>query len=376
MRLTSVSIRDLGARDVAAWNSFAAPGGRLISPYLRYEFARTIDEVRGDVQVLVAEDEDGAAGYMPFHRVRGLVRPAAAPMSDYQGLVARPGISLAPQDMLDAMRAGAFVYENWVGGDAPGKVRERAGSTVINVSDGAEAWFETRKALYKDHFKKAARRARRAEQEFGPARVEFGDPLGERFELLKAWKSAQYRKTGKLDLFSIDWVDRTLSTFASQRFGAVRGLVATLYYGDEIAAIEFGIAAGDIYHSWFPAYDSRFASVSPGLQLLHGVIEGAQQLGLSRIDLGKGDSAYKKYYADYEVPLTAGRSVGASLAAARIAAGEATELTASLLPGRLREAPVKLRRRWAQISAFEPAMSRSVTRMGEAFAGALMHTGR
>ena len=376
MRLTSVSIRDLGARDVARWNDFAAPKGRLISPYLRYEFARTIDEVRGDVKVLVAEDQDGPAGYLPYHRVRGVARPAGAPMSDYQGVIARPGVSFDPQAMLSAMRAGAMVYENWIGAGPPGRARERAGSTVIEAGADPQAWFAARRAHHKDHFKKAARRARRAEREFGPARVEFGDPLGDRYERLKAWKSAQYRAGAKLDLFSIDWVDQALSAFAAQKFGPVRGVMASLFYGDELAAIEFGIACGEVYHSWFPAYDPRFSAVSPGLQLLHGVIEAAPKLGLTRIDLGKGESHYKKYYADYEVPLTSGRAISGGLAAARIVAGEAAELSASILPGRLRQAPVKLRRRWAQVSAFEPTMGRSLARMSAAVASSVLPSGR
>ena len=373
MRLTSVSIRDIGDRDVAAWNSFAA---RAASPYLTYDFACAVEDAREGVQVLIAEDGSGPQGYMAFERANGVARPVGAPMSDHQGFASAAALTIDARRVLDALNAGVFAYENWSGAGAPGRVRERAGSTVIDVSEGGAAWFERARPRSKDHFKKAERRLRRAEREFGPARIVFGDPDGARFETLKRWKSAQYRATGKLDLFALEWVETLTTRLAAARFGRLKSLVASLYLGDDLAAVEFGLVSEGVYHSWFPAYDARFAAVSPGLQLLHGVIQESAPLGLQRIDLGKSDGAYKKHYADFEVPLAQGRALAPGVTAAGVAAWETAEALARVLPGKLSTAPVKLRRRWAQTCAFERCSRRRLALMGEAVAGAMSPEGR
>lgn len=375
MRYFDLDIHDLGERDLAAWRAFAAPGGRLSSPYLLPEFAQAVAQAREDVRVLVAEENGAPCAFFAYH-AGPVARPVGAPMSDYQGVVARSGTAIEPDALLTAMKAGALVYENWAGTPAPGRVRQREGSAIIDLEGGVQEWLQRRHALHRNHFRKIAQRARRAEREYGPARIVIGDAAGAHFEMLKAWKAAQYRETGKLDLFAIPWVATVLAGLAARRFGPLRGLTSALYYGDRLAAVEFGLAAGGVYHSWFPAYDPAFAPVSPGLQLLHGLVEAAPRLSISRIDLGKGESHYKKYYGDYEVPLSQGRVLASSLAAAGIAGWDFAESIAARLPRPLADAPARLRRRWAQTSAFEPDLRRRLMLMRQAVGDQLGATRR
>jgi CelD/BcsL family acetyltransferase involved in cellulose biosynthesis len=68
------------------------------------------------------------------------------------------------------------------------------------------------------------------------------------------------------------------------------------------------------WHYWLPAYDRRFAKHSPGLILLLQMTQAAVDLGLERIDLGKGDALYKRRLANASVALAEG-SIDASFAA-------------------------------------------------------------
>ena len=127
------------------------------------------------------------------------------------------------------------------------------------------------------------------------------------------------------------------------------------------------MVGGDIYHSWFPAYDERFAKVSPGLLLLHEIFRAAPDLGITRVDLGKGGAHYKTYYASYEVPLDAGRSIAPSYLALGLRTWDLAEAAAGVLPGKLSQLPVRARRRWSQISAFEPEMGPRLATFARSF---------
>lgn len=360
MRTRIVSIEDITAGEIVQWNAWACQDGQLVSPYLRFEFAETIARTRNDVRVAILEDENGLAGFFPHHApCGGIIRPVGAPMSDYQGIIARPGASFDLAHVVRACGTSALVFDNWHTADglSPAARRERDGSVIVDLADGAEAYFADRRALHKDHFKKTARRLRGAERDFGPVRIELGDPKGAAFAQLQAWKSKQYTTSGKLDVFSINWVQDVLRDLRRREGQEFSGLTASLWFGDRLAAVEFGLVAGDVYHSWFPAYDPELSKYSPGLLLLHGLFEQAHERGLSRIDLGRGGVHYKKYYASYEVPLDQGRLLVPGLAAAGIRSWEMAESLAGLMPERLANLPVRLRRRWSQVSAFQPRLA-------------------
>ncbi|WP_199200589.1 GNAT family N-acetyltransferase [Alkalicaulis satelles] len=378
MRLFETSMAALCARDRELWRAYAAPDGRLVSPYLLPEFADLVDAERGDVRVVIAGDAARPAGFFACHcGPDGVIRPVGAPLSDYQGFVGRPGLELDERAIMNVLGAHALVYDNWTGA-APGKVRTREGSQIIDLTAGPDAWLCNRRNLHRAHFKKLDQRARKAGREFGPAQIVFGDPNGERYEALKAWKSAQYRTSGLLDLFDVPWIEGVFARTAARAFGPFRGMVASLYLGEELAAVEIGLCAGSVYHSWIPAYDPRFASVSPGLLLLNGIIANSEALGLTRIDLGKGEQDYKRYYADYAAPLSAGRLMRPCMAAAGAGFWSLAEAAGGVLPEPLSSAPVKLRRRWSHTAAAEPAFPSRVKRMASAFASAprrLAHTG-
>ena len=370
MRLFETPLSSLGARDREAWRDLAHVHGVLTSPYLLPEFADLVYAERGDVRVVVAEQDGETVGYFGCHAaVGGVVRPVGAPLSDYQGFAAAPGFKVDSAALLEVLGAGALVYDNWAG-EAPGRTRTRAGSSILDLSAGAQVWLERRRALFKSHFKKIGQRRRKAEREFGEIRVVFGDPLGDRYEALKAWKSAQYRRSGLIDLFSVPWTEGVLARASTRAFGPFHGFTAALYLGDELAAVETGLVASGTYHSWMPAYEPRFSAVSPGLLLLHGIIEAAEGLGVQRIDLGKGEQAYKAYYTDYEAPLSAGRALRGGWTAACVSGWEMAEQLGEVLPGPLAAAPVKLRRRWAHTAAIEPDFGPRLARFAAAFAHA------
>lgn len=370
MRASVVSIEDMSADQIVQWNDWASPGGTLVSPYFRFEFAETVSRARPDVRVAIFEDQGEIVGYFPHHTPRdGIARPVGAPMSDYQGVIAGDYSCLNINDIVRATGGSAIVFDNWhcpAGGHPPSR-RGREGSVIADLSEGAGIYFDDRRTAFRDHFKKTARRARAAERDFGPVRVELGDAAGTSFAQLSTWKQKQYRETGKLNVFGIDWVQSVLTDLRRREGQEFSGLTASLWFGDRLAAVEFGLVGADIYHSWFPAYDPELSKYSPGLLLLHGLFEQAHTRGLQRIDLGRGGAHYKKYYASYEIPLDQGRMLVPGMAAMGIQGWELAESLASHLPDKLANLPGRARRRWAQVSAFEAS---TVSRLSS-FTGSL-----
>ncbi len=360
MRTKIVSIEDISAKQIVQWNKWACPNGKLVSPYFRFEFAETVARARPDVRVAVIEEDGETVGFFPHHTPHGgIVRPIGAPMSDYQGIIAADPDRIARKALVRAAGGSALVYDNWHGLTASpaAKTDAPAHSHIADLGTDGAAFLESRRALHKDHFKKAARRARAAERDFGPLRVALGDPDGIAFEALAEWKQNQYRDTGKLNVFGIDWVQRVLGDLRRREGQEFSGLTAALWFGDRLAAVEFGLVAADIYHSWFPAYDPELSRYSPGLLLLHGLMDKAPGRGLQRIDLGSGGDHYKKYYANAAAPLAPGRVLAPGLAALGIRSWELAENALERVPGKVGALPGRLRRRWAQVSAFQPHLA-------------------
>jgi len=369
MRVRIVSIGDIDEAMVSRWNAWASPAGRLVSPYLRFEFTRCIARVRDDVRIALFEEDGEIAGFFPHHAAReGVIRPIGAPMSDYQGVIAPPHRVFDLGAVLGAARGSALVFDNWYGpltAPAP-EMRDIDGSTIIDLAEGADAYFAARKTEFPSHFRKTARLQRNADRDHGPVRVELGDPDGRLFDSLRRWKQTQYRESGKLNVFGIDWVQAALDDLRQDEGAEFGGLTAALWFGDRLAAVEFGLLAGEVYHSWFPAYDPELAKYSPGLLLMQGIFMQAAERGIERVDLGAGNAQYKKYYRSYEVPLGQGRVLGTGLAALGIRSWELAEFAARIVPGKLGEIPIRLRRRWAQASAFEAGLPPRLASMAQA----------
>ena len=65
----------------------------------------------------------------------------------------------------------------------------------------------------------------------------------------------------------------------------------------------------DILHYWFPVFDPSFSKYSPGTELLIRVAQTACSNGISKIDLGYGDDAYKFKFCNGRESLSCGKVV-------------------------------------------------------------------
>jgi CelD/BcsL family acetyltransferase involved in cellulose biosynthesis len=304
MRIDVVAPGELSARDIAAWSGLQAAHPALASPYLSPDWALACAAVDGPdrqgARVVVLREGDEAVGFLPLRRSRVTARPVGAPMCDYQGLVARPGLSFDPRALLGALEVGRVDFTHMLADQAVFApfAQGRAASQVIDVSEGYEAYAAERRDSGRSILKDTAKKLRKLEREYGPVVFTPLSDSVEAFERLIALKRAQYRLTRQTDIFEAGWpleLLRKLFATRDERFG---GALFTLEAQGRLAAMHFALRMPGVLHCWFIAHDPDFERFSPGVALIDHMLRWGPENGVRELDLGPGDYRFKLHLAN------------------------------------------------------------------------------
>lgn len=333
---------ELGRAEREAWCAFRAADPLLASPYFSLDFLDAMAGVRHDVRVLVTREAGRPAAFLPLHTgLLGHARPLGGPLGDHHGLIAEPGARI---DLARLVEAGGIAVYDFFG--VPGNQgafrahgRIEDGSWVIDLSEGFDAYLARRTALEPKAFRNLRARERKIE-EAGPV-LRVDDRRAHVLEAGLAWKSAQYRRTGHLDVFSVGWTRDLMSALLASR-GETRGLVSSLEIGGRLAAVHVGMRSARVMHYWFPSYDPDFSQFGPGLALLMRLAQALSEDGVQEIHLGPGDYDFKAQLGSWQFPLVRGYVGRPSFAGAVRAlagslerAGDALPRPVGGLPGRV-----------------------------------------
>jgi CelD/BcsL family acetyltransferase involved in cellulose biosynthesis len=286
----------LTAEELDAWHSLRDSNPRLDSPYFHPGFAEAVHASGQRVEVAVARDAAGEiSALLPCHRERSLLRPAGWPAADFQGPVLAPGAAFPPLKLLgggirgfafDHLLEGHPDFEPWVESIRP--------SPFVDTSGGLEGYLGRASRSGKDNMNQARRRAAKAEREHGAVTFEADTIDAAGLERVIELKRAQYAATGVPDYFA-DQARRDLMTrLMHTRDPSFAGILSTLHVGPHLIAAHFGMRSGGVLHWWFPVYDPAFSNFAPGWMLLRELVSAAPRLGITRIDLGRGDDEYKR----------------------------------------------------------------------------------
>ncbi len=268
----------------------------LAAPYFCPEFTSAVAAVRPDVYFAVKEEHGSIVAFFPYQRQGRSGGPVGGPVSDFQGVIAAPELELDIAAMLKACGLHAFDFDHMLAsqhGFTPFAI-EFEPSPRIELSEGFAAYVAERRAAGSEQIKKCGNLMRRIEREVGALRfVEKSRDLSHLRQVM-AWKSAQYLRTGHRDIFSTDWVRRLVERIHATETAGFAGRLSLLYAGDRLVAGHFGMTTPTVWHYWFPSFDKKFAKYSPGLLLLLKMAQRAPEIGVERIELGKGMSLYKE----------------------------------------------------------------------------------
>lgn len=304
----TVAFDALSAHELDAWHRLRAANPQLDSPYFHPGFAAAVHDSGRAVQVIVCRDETGeVCALLPGHRDRTMMRPVGWPGADFQGPILAPGTSFPPLEFLiDGVRAFAFDHLLDTNADFTQWIETSRPSPFVDTTGGLAGYLGRASSSGKDNMGQARRRSAKAERTYGPVRFAADEVDEDALARVVALKRAQYAATGAKDYFDepdrLDLLTRLMHT----RDPAFAGILSTLYAGPHLLAAHFGIRSGNVLHWWFPVYDPEFSSLSPGWMLLRELVDASPALGITRIDLGRGDDEYKRRAKTGEVMVSQG----------------------------------------------------------------------
>lgn len=291
-----VGMDELSDEEIDAWHALRASNQALDSPYFHPGFAAAVHATGRPVSVVVVRDAAGAvSALLPGHREGAVLHPVGWPAADFQGPICGPGEAPSPLELLvDGLRVLTFDhlvpqkagFEPWI--------VSRRSSPWMDITGGLDGYLDRVSRSGRDKMKEARRCRVRAERTHGPLRfgvdVVDDDALARLIEL----KRAQYVKTGSRDYFAKSAHVQLMHRLLHTRGPGFGGVLSTVHIGDRLVAAHFGIRSGHVLHWWFPVYDPAFAQLSPGWILLREAIDAAAEIGITRMDLGRGDDDYKR----------------------------------------------------------------------------------
>jgi len=291
---------DLEPRHLDAWTRLQLENPALDRPFLSPAYVRILGQVRADIEVAVIEQGGTIAGFFPFQRVSArTARPAGLRLSDFQGLVAAPGLGLDARALLDACGLRVWHFDHLLEEQTvfQGWHVSREISPYADLRAGYDAYLGDRRAAGVNWVSQVPRKMRKLGREVGEVRLDYDTRNPDVVKQVLTWKSLQRQRTVTDDMLRKEWVraalDRMLAT-DEPGFGCV---VSALYAGQRLVAGHVGLRSHRTLHLWFPAFDLDCEKYSPGLLMFCELFRAAAAAGIERVDLGRGTDRYKQSLA-------------------------------------------------------------------------------
>lgn len=307
MHITLIAASELDAGLQASWRALQASHPALRSPFFAPEFTLAVAAVQPDVRIAVLEDGARVVGFFPHQARWRIGRPVGAPLSDHHGVVCAPDTHWDWQTLLRASRLASWRFDHLPREQAPqGGACIAADSPGMDLSRGMTAYLQARRDSGVRSLAEFERKARKLAREVGPLRFEAHTQDPQVLATVLHLKSQQCRRTGVQDFFARPWTRALVESIGSLQHPHFAGRLSALYAGDQLVGAHLGMRSATVWHWWFPVYSHAMAPYSPGAQLLLHVAHAAADAGCGLLDLGKGNDAYKRSFADCSAPLAEG----------------------------------------------------------------------
>jgi CelD/BcsL family acetyltransferase involved in cellulose biosynthesis len=287
--------QDLGKTEIDRWRAIRLLRGDLDNPFLSPEFTIAVGRNRPEARVAVVEEDGRVVAFFAFERRRfGLGVPIAAGLSDCSAIVCEPDIALDMHALLAGCDLAAWSFDHLIGSQRTMVAQSSTlfPSPITDVAGGFDAYLGTAGR----HLHSMPQKERKLAREIGAVRFGYDVRDDEALTRLIAWKSEQYRRTGRPDRFARRSTVQLVHELAETAEPDMSGTLITLYAGDRLAAVEFSLRSQTTMAGWFPAHDCELSRYSPGSIRTLRTIEAAGHAGLLLYDFGKGSEEYKQWF--------------------------------------------------------------------------------
>ncbi|WP_405908093.1 MULTISPECIES: GNAT family N-acetyltransferase [unclassified Streptomyces] len=295
---------ELSASLCQDWHRAMDESPDYANPFLAPEFAAGIGRHRSGARVAVLHQNGEAVGFFPYERnAFGVGRAIGLGLSDCQALVHRPGVTWDPQQLLKACGLSVFEFDHLVEEQRPfGRyVTGTFASPVLDLKVGDGNYAEWLRGAYPGLAKTTLKKERRLGRDLGEMRFVYDERDPKMLHQLMEWKSAQYRRTGRMDRFARPWIVDLVDHLFHVREEHFTGVLSVVYAGDRPVAAHFGPTSRTVFAAWFTTYDPELRYYSPGLIMHLRMAEAAGRQGVRLMDMGRGDKEYKDWLKTREL---------------------------------------------------------------------------
>ncbi len=299
--------RQLTTDQQSAWASLQAANPQLDSAFYAPDLTQLVASVRDDVEVAVMMEDGEAVGFFPYLRSPGgRARPVVGRFTEFHGPITRPDLAWDLSDLVRRAGLRAWYFDHLPTTPAHlGHSWSSVASPYADLRDGFAA-YEGALRQRSGTLSQIGRKQRKLSREVGAVRFEMHTADDNVFKNLLDWKTVQYEAVGTLPIFNYPWTVQLLNAIRGYQSDRFAGVMSALYAGDQLAAVHLGLRNSRSLHIWLPTYNRALEQYSPGLILLHHLLEQSISCGIQRIDFGPGEERYKQEFKSGDTRLLVG----------------------------------------------------------------------
>lgn len=299
MKVELITPSQLDVELLNRWHAIQQADPMLDSPFFSSAFTRAVGEERRGVEIAVIEDANEIVGFFPYHRHQEhAARPVAGSFTDFQGAVLAAGATIEPPRLLRACGLKSWRFDHLIAEQAAFEQYHwaQSESPYMDLANGFEAFRLARRKAGSDELQETLRKSRKIGRDVAPLKFEVQTTNYPVLQTLIRWKQEQLRHRRVADCFRPAWVVPMLERMLYTRGEDFHSMLSALYVGDELLATTFGLRSGTVLHGWITGFNPKFRKFSPGLILLTKLAQEAESLGITRIDMGRGDESFKRSF--------------------------------------------------------------------------------
>lgn len=309
LEINVIPANRLTSEHIEAWSKLQLADVTLNSPFFHPEFTRIMGKVRDDIEVAILQQAGETVGFFPFQRESQNIGKAVAwGLSDINGIIVDKNVDWNVEELVRSCGLVAWHFDHLLAEQKPFQPYHFTveDSPYMDLSNGYDSYQNQRRQAGSFLIKQAERKARKIAKEVGPLHFEMHTANSQAFESLVKWKQEQLIRMRYVDMFRFKWVMQLIELIWQTQNEDFSGVLSALYSGDKLIAVHLGIRSYEVLSSWIPTFDETYGKYSPGLILHVELAKKASEMGIKRIDLGRGYNQMKASLMSGAMPVAIG----------------------------------------------------------------------